>query len=113
MSLPPFAVLLPWLIVGLGCWLGFQLLRQSGRILLRLEGMEQRLKHLSAAGAPGSLRPSLPIGSPAPEFNLPDLSGGRKALVDFQGRKLLLIFFDPRCGFCTQMAVELAVLPTD
>jgi peroxiredoxin len=34
-------------------------------------------------------------------------------LSDFRGRRLLLLFFNPRCGFCEQMAAELAALPTD
>ncbi len=33
-------LLLPWLIVGLGRWIGYQLIRQNGRILLRLEALE-------------------------------------------------------------------------
>src|SRR5262245_48876472 len=32
-----------WLFVGAGCWLGWQLLRQNGRILLRLDEVEKRL----------------------------------------------------------------------
>jgi peroxiredoxin len=52
----------------------------------------------------------LPLGSPAPAFELPDLSGARKRLADFRARKLLLIFFNPRCGFCTRMAPDLAAL---
>jgi peroxiredoxin len=108
MSLVTLGIALPWLIVALGCWLGFQLLRQNGRLLLRLEGVEQKLGQLisTAPSAP----PGLPVGSAAPEFELPDLGGGRKALSEFRGRKLLLIFFNPRCGFCTQMAPDLAAL---
>jgi peroxiredoxin len=34
---------LTWLVIGTGCWLGWQLLRQNGRILLRLEELEKRL----------------------------------------------------------------------
>src|SRR5205823_3579999 len=52
-------------------------------------------------------------GSPAPAFELPDLHGGRKKLADFRGKKLLLIFFNPGCGFCTRMAPDLAALPVD
>jgi hypothetical protein len=37
------ALLLPRLFVALGAWLGTQLLRQNGRILLRLESLETRL----------------------------------------------------------------------
>jgi peroxiredoxin len=32
-----------WLVIGTACWLGWQLLRQNGRILLRLEELEKRL----------------------------------------------------------------------
>jgi hypothetical protein len=49
MNLLAFGIVLPWLIVATGCWLGFQLLRQSGRILLRLRGLERKLAQLSAA----------------------------------------------------------------
>ncbi len=34
---------LPWLFVGLGYWLLYQLVRQNGRILLTLEAMERQL----------------------------------------------------------------------
>ena len=50
----------------------------------------------------------LPFGSAAPAFNLPDLAGGRKSLTDLRGKKTLVIFFNPRCGFCRDMAPELA-----
>ena len=120
LSLIVFGVLLPWLVVGLGCWLGFQLLRQNGRVLLHLESLEQRLAQLQAVPAPSpqpaaapSLPQGLPLGSPAPAFALPNLAGQRQSLADFRGKKLLLLFFNPRCGFCTQMAAELAALRTD
>jgi peroxiredoxin len=118
MSLLVFGVILLWLVVALGCWLGFQLLRQNGRMLLRLEALEQQLVQLGAA--PGqslpiapSRPPSLPLGSAAPDFELPDLSGGRKKLSQFRGQRTLLIFFNPGCGFCVKMAPDLAALPLD
>jgi peroxiredoxin len=112
------------LLAALGCWISFQLVHQNGRLLARLEALEQRLAQpvLPAAPVPTptpapapapSAPPSLPLGSPAPEFALPDLNGGRKSLADFRGRKLLLLFFNPRCGFCTRMAPDLAALPID
>jgi peroxiredoxin len=113
-SLLVFQTVLPWLIVGLGCWISYLLVQQNGRILLRLEAIEERLAHLGAAHAPAAAMPSgLPVGSEAPMFELPDLDDGRKALSDFQGKRVLLIFFNPRCGFCVQMAPELAALPAD
>jgi hypothetical protein len=36
-----FGTVLPWLLIGLGIWLGFQLVRQNGRLLLRLETIEK------------------------------------------------------------------------
>jgi peroxiredoxin len=123
---------LPWLMVvllaALGCWISFQLVHQNGRLLARLEALEQRLAQpvLPAAPVPNptpvpvpapapapSGPPSLPLGSPAPDFELPDLNGGRRSLSDFRGKKLLLLFFNPRCGFCTRMAPDLAALPID
>jgi len=110
-----FATVLPWLLLAVGTWLGYQIVRQNGRILLRLEVIERRL---GARGAPRSAEQrreagGLPVGSPAPEFELPDLAGVRHKLSEFRGRDLLLIFFNPKCGFCTKMAADLAALPTE
>ena len=114
MSLLLFGLILPWLLIGLGCWLAFQFLRQNGRMLVRLEALEQRLAQLRGAPVPAPGGPQgLPVGSPAPPFELPDLAGDRKSLADFRGKKLLLIFFNPRCGFCARMAPDLAALPAD
>jgi peroxiredoxin len=114
LGLITFGVVLPWLVVALGCWLGYQLVRQNGRILLRLEALEERLAR-QASGAPTAAAPpaGLPAGSAAPSFELPDLAGAPTSLSQFLGRRLLLIFFNPRCGFCLQMAPDLAALPTD
>jgi peroxiredoxin len=98
--------------------LGYQLVRQNGRILLHLELLERQLARLGTLpgpalpAAPGP-PPGLAPGSTAPEFELPDLTGNRRSLSAFRGKRLLLIFFNPRCGFCAQMAPELAALPTD
>src|SRR6266568_37010 len=103
-----FGTVLPWLLLALLTWLGFQLLRQNGRLLLRLESIEKRLathaepKRREAGG--------LPVGTPAPDFELPDLTGVRHQLSEFRDQNVLLIFFDPKCGFCTRMAPDLAAL---
>jgi peroxiredoxin len=102
-----FGMVLPWVLLAVGCWLFYQLVRQNGRILLRLEAIEKRL---AQSGATPARRQGLPVGSAAPDFDLPDLSGGRQGLSQFRGRKVLLIFFGPRCGFCTKMLPDLAAL---
>ena len=38
-------------ILGLGCWLGWQLLRQNGRILLRLDELEKQVHELEFGDA--------------------------------------------------------------
>ena len=104
-------MVLPWLLIALGAWLGYHLVLQNGRILLRLEAIEQRLaprresKQREAGG--------LPLGTAAPDFELPDLAGVPHKLSEFLGQDLLLIFFNPTCGFCTKMAADLAALPVE
>ena len=52
----------------------------------------------------------LPVGAPAPDFTLPDLAGRARRLRDFLGRPLLLVFWDPQCGYCEQLAPRIAEL---
>src|SRR5262245_29636191 len=94
------ATLLPWFIATLGCWLGYQLVRQNGRILLRLEALEERLgePRVAPSAAPAAAPPvpaGLPVGGIAPAFELPDLTGTPQSLSQFRGKRLLLIFFNP------------------
>jgi peroxiredoxin len=105
------AAVFPWLLIAFGAWLTYQLVRQNGRILLRLEAIEKRL-----GGQPADDRrkpAGLPIGAPAPDFELADLAGVRRKLSDFRGQDVLIIFFGPKCGFCTRMAPDLAALAAD
>ncbi|MFN8453039.1 MAG: redoxin domain-containing protein, partial [Anaerolineae bacterium] len=106
-----FGKILPWLLISVGGWMGYQLVRQNGRILLRLESIERGLAVRSAAQRPQPA--GLAVGTPAPDFELPDLAGARRRLSDYRGRDLLLIFFNPKCGFCTKMVADLAALPID
>jgi peroxiredoxin len=104
-----FGTVLPWLLVAVGTWLGYQLVRQNGRILVRLEAIEKRMSP-RGADKPKKER-GLHLGTVAPDFELPDLTGDRHKLSEFRGKDLLLIFFNPKCGFCTKMADDLAALP--
>ena len=43
-----FGTVLPWVLIAVGGWLAYQLVRQNGRILLRLETIE---RHLGSRGS--------------------------------------------------------------
>ena len=106
-----FGPVLPWLLVIFGSWLAYQHLRQNGRILLRLEAIEESLERRGGGAAPQT--PGLPPGTQAPDFDLPDLAGTRHKLSEYRGKELLLVFFNPQCGFCTKIAAQLAALTFD
>ena len=109
------------------CWLGWLLLRQNGRILLRLDEVERWLDELEFGGSDqpdaesrngrfssGSLarskikRDGLNAGTHAPDFRLPRLDGrGDLGLEDLRGRRVLLVFSSPHCGPCNTLAPEL------
>ena len=47
----------------------------------------------------------LPIGTPAPEFTLPDQNGETRSLSEFRGRKVILYFYPKdMTGGCTKQA---------
>jgi hypothetical protein len=54
----------PWLLIAAGGWLGYQLVRQNGRILLRLEAIEKQFSRRSGAKERQADRPpqGLPVG---------------------------------------------------
>src|SRR5262249_30946683 len=108
-----FGIVLPWLLLAVGAWLGYQIVRQNGRILVRLESIEQRLVRAPGKAEQRPEARGLSIGTLAPDFELPDLAGTRRRLSTFRGQDVLLIFFNPKCGFCTKMAADLASLPLD
>jgi len=45
-------------------------------------------------------RDGLPAGTEAPNFLLPDLEGNQHALVEYRGKRVLLVFSDAECGPC-------------
>jgi peroxiredoxin len=102
------AVALAWLAILAGGWLCWQLLRQNGRILLRLDELEKRLNELEFGG--DDEPEGLPLGREAPAFELPELSGERKSLAQLRGQPVLLIFFNPECGFCREMMPKLVAV---
>jgi peroxiredoxin len=114
MSAVVIALVLVASIQIVGCYVIYQLLLQNGRLLLRLEALEQRFATSGSTAAPASPEPSgLPVGAVLFDFELPDLAGGQVTLSQWRGRRVLLIFFDPNCSFCRQMLRDLATLPAD
>jgi len=99
-------------------WLAYRLLTRNARMLAPLETVERSIqpdRHVEADGveeAPGEslkpcqlLRDGLPVGSPAPDFQLPRVGGGELALSQYRGRRVLLLFSDlPRCPFNALLA---------
>lgn len=95
-------------------WLLFQVLRQNGRILLRLEALEAQSVAGSgvapAAASPAASAFGLPVGSTAPAFALHGLDGGTQTLGSLRaaGKPTVLAFTDPVCGPCNALLPELA-----
>ena len=105
-------------LVMVGGWVLYGLLRQNGRMLLRIDALEAALDHGAErpAGrgfAERSLaksrinRAGLARGTAAPAFRLPMLDGSETALSDYAGRRLVLVFSDPACAPCTALLPKL------
>lgn len=80
-------------------------LRQYGRLLLRVERLESEvgIQHDEAPAG-------LPVGSVAPAFELATLAGGRESLDSLQAnvRSVVLVFVEPDCGACTEVLPDVA-----
>jgi peroxiredoxin len=107
-----------WLSAGLAVavavlcvetWMLIEVVRQQGRILLRLDALETRSGVPDAAAAAAN-RPGLPVGQAAPAFALPGLYGETMTLdaLRARGKPLLLLFTDPNCGPCETLVPDLA-----
>jgi methylamine dehydrogenase accessory protein MauD len=100
------------LLAAVGWFLG-HLLRQNGRLLVRLEALEERLA--SAEGVPPEAEApepqpeaGLPVGAEAPGFSLQGLYGETLTLeaVRAPGKPVMLLFTDPNCGPCMSLLPE-------
>jgi thiol-disulfide isomerase/thioredoxin len=94
------------------CAVLVQVLRQQGRLLLRLDAVEARLVSggLPAMASPATGLPQgLPPGMRAPGFKLMSLDGGFVTLSDLLVAKkpALLLFTNPKCGPCQALAPDL------
>lgn len=104
-------------------WLAVHLLRQHGRLLLRMDALEAQLAAGSGfpirstanparrpTSAPALPPVGLPVNAPAPAFELPLLAGGTGSLAALSGlgKPVLLMFSDPGCGPCTALLPDVA-----
>ena len=95
-------------LVGEG-WLLFHMLRQQGRLLLRIEAVEGHLTDAGFAPLADSVGESgLAVGTQAPTFGLSSLQGELFTLdaLRARGKPVLLLFSDPTCGPCTAIWPE-------
>ena len=88
-------------------WLVFQLLAQNGRMLERIDRLEQAVDALDPLKKSRLVRDGLKAGATAPHFRLPLVGGGELSLADYYGRRVLLVFSDPACGPCNELAPKL------
>lgn len=102
-------------LILISLWLVlYQLVKQQGRMLLRLDELDGRL----ASGQQSAVRGvqigarGLGVGKPFDAFSLPDLTGRTISLADFHGQRVLLVNWSPQCGFCDLIAPDLAQLQT-
>jgi peroxiredoxin/uncharacterized membrane protein YphA (DoxX/SURF4 family) len=89
------------------------LLRQNGRLLVRLEAVEVTLAEggsvaPSQNGTPVHQAEGLPVGSSAPDFSLSGLHGETLTLdaLRSSGKPVMALFTDPGCGPCNALLPE-------
>jgi peroxiredoxin len=103
-------VILLAMLLGEG-WLLFQVMVQQGRLLLRVEAVEARLAEVGLAAVPPATAGTagLPVGTPAPSFALPSLSGETTTLQALRAlsKPIVLLFSDPGCGPCNALLPEI------
>jgi uncharacterized membrane protein YphA (DoxX/SURF4 family)/peroxiredoxin len=90
-------------------WFLRRVLQEQKQILMRLEVLERRV---APSHAPHRERPDdgLPVGTPAPTFQLPDLEGKIHTLDSLRPRRkpMVLLFSDPACRTCAELLPDVA-----
>jgi peroxiredoxin len=86
------------------------MLRQQGRLLLRVDDLERRLAGALLGSTQNGHPPGLAVGEAFSPFQLPDFTGHLHGLDDLAGKRVLLVHWSPSCGFCEQIAPDLAAL---
>jgi peroxiredoxin len=95
-------------------WFLVHLLRQNGRLLVRLEALEDDRSVAGGASPSPNGAPTwqaaggLAVGASAPAFSLEDVQGETLTLDSLRkaGRPVVLLFTDPGCGPCNTLLPE-------
>jgi peroxiredoxin len=87
----------------------YQLMKQQGRILLRLDELAEHTGENKDTGPAAGLA----VGTAFPSFSFPDLAGQTIALENFLGKRVLLVNWSPQCGFCELIAPDLSKFQPD
>lgn len=119
-TLVTVAFVVTWVALACGGWFGYQLLRQNGRVLRRVEAIEDELARNAEDGTSGARpfgdrslagsrinRSGLTPGTAAPPFRLPRVDGGELSLEEYTGRRVLLVFSSPDCAPCDLLVPKL------
>ncbi len=113
-TLVVFSFLLQGLALAVCAFFCLYLFRSYGRLLLRLDSLERlaldrgNLVNIETAPSRFDGPQGLAVGTRIPGFQLPDLYGRTVSLSDFRGKRVLLLYWSPGCGFCEMTAEELA-----
>ena len=111
-----------WLVLGLavalvatiavGGYAVLHVLRNYGRVLVRLDAVEERLSSAGLDLEDPDDMPALGLepGTPAPVFELDSIDGVRVSLDDLRepGNPVLLLFTSPTCGPCSVLMATIA-----
>jgi peroxiredoxin len=116
------------LVAAAAGWLAYQTLLQNGRMLVRLEKLEQETRMVRAAleEAVESAREHAieesdavePIagwasGTVVPDFELATADGDTLTLWEWRGRDVVLLFFDPACAHSRELLARMERLRPD
>jgi len=123
MSLVALGVVIALILACLSLCIGYLLFLQCGRLLLRIDAIDERLRFIgpsaTAAPEPATMTEELPEatkmrpGAQAPSFRLPLLRGGDLALEEYRGRRVLLVISDPECVPCRDLLPRLEEIHRD